>query len=118
MTIDPIMPVMTALITSILIGLAVLWTKSETWENLLKELNNIVLAIVDKVVITILPVYIASTFATLAYEGAVLSEIPVFLKIILIVIIGHFIWMALLYAIGGAFSKPNPKEVFKHYPPA
>ncbi|MBP2025650.1 dicarboxylate/amino acid:cation symporter [Peptoniphilus stercorisuis] len=118
LTIDPIMPVMTALITSILIGLAVLWTKSETWENLLKELNNIVLAIVDKVVITILPVYIASTFATLAYEGAVLSEIPVFLKIILIVIVGHFIWMGLLYSIGGAIAKVNPKEVFKHYAPA
>lgn len=118
LSIDPIMPVMTALITSILIGLAVLWTKSETWENLLKELNNIVLAIVDKVVITILPFYIASTFATLAYEGAVLSEIPVFLKIIIIVIIGHFIWMGLLYSIGGIMAKVNPKEVFKHYGPA
>lgn len=118
LTIDPIMPVMTALITSILIGLAVIWSKSETWEKLLLEFNNMVLSIVDKVIITLLPVYIASTFATLAYEGAVLSEIPVFLKIIVIVIIGHFIWMTLLYTIGGLLAGVNPKEVFKHYPPA
>ena len=26
--------------------------------------------------------------------------------------------MTLLYSLGGAFAKVNPKEVFKHYPPA
>lgn len=116
--IAPIMPVMTALVTSVLIGLAVLWTKSQTWEKLLLEFNNIVLAIVDKVVITILPLYIGTTFAELAYEGAIIHELPVFIKVILIVIVGHFIWMTLLYSIGGAISKANPREVFKHYPPA
>lgn len=116
--IAPIMPVMTALVTSVLIGLAVLWTKSQTWEKLLLEFNNIVLAIVDKVVITILPLYIGTTFAELAYEGAIIHELPVFIKVILIVIVGHFIWMTLLYSLGGAISKANPKEVFKHYPPA
>lgn len=118
LSIDPIMPVMTALVTAVLIGLAVIWTKSETWEKLLLELNNIVLSIVDKVIIAILPVYIASTFAELAYQGTILYELPVFLKVILIVIVGHFIWMALLYSIGGIISKTNPSEVFKHYGPA
>lgn len=118
LSIDPIMPVMTALVTSVLLGLAVLWTNSNSWKNLLLEFNNIVLAIVDKVVINILPVYIAATFAELAYEGAIIHELPVFLKIILIVIIGHFIWLTLLYSIGGIISKTNPKEVFKYYPPA
>lgn len=118
LTIDPIMPVMTALVTSIIFGIAVILTKSQTWENLLLELNNIVLKIVDVVVINMLPFYIASTFAVLAYEGVVLQELPVFLKIILIVIVGHFIWMTLLYTLGGIFSKTNPKEVFGHYLPA
>lgn len=118
LSISPIMPVMTALVTSILIGLAVLWTKSETWEKMLLEFNNIVLEIVNKVVIKILPFYIATTFAELAYEGVVLYELPVFLKVIVIVIIGHYIWLALLFAIGGALSKTNPREVVKHYGPA
>lgn len=116
--IAPIMPVMTALITSVLIGLSVLWTNSKTWENLLLEFNKIVLAMVDKVVIRFLPFYIGMTFTELSYEGVVIHELPVFLKIILIVIVGHFIWMGLLYSIGGFISKANPKEVFKHYGPA
>ena len=118
LSIDPIMPVMTALVTSILFGIAVIVTKSEHWEILLMELNKIVLSIVNNFVIKILPVYIAATFAVLSYEGAIISELPVFIKIILIVIVGHFIWMTLMYSIAGAISKTNPKEVFKHYLPA
>lgn len=118
LSIDPIMPVMTALITAIFIGLAVIWTKSERWEELLKEFNNIILAIVNNIIITILPFYIALTFAELSYEGVILSQFPVFIKVILIVMVGHFVWMTLLYSIGGALSKTNPMEVVKHYPPA
>ncbi|NMW84828.1 dicarboxylate/amino acid:cation symporter [Peptoniphilus sp. AGMB00490] len=118
LSIAPIMPVMTALVTSILFGIAVIVTKSEHWENLLLELNKIILSIVNNFVIKILPVYIATTFAALSYEGAIISELPVFLKIILIVIVGHFIWMTVMYSIAGAISKTNPKEVFKHYLPA
>lgn len=118
LSISPIMPVMTALVTSIFIGLAVLGTGSKTWENLLKEFNNVILWIVDKIVIKILPLYIGVTFAELSYQGTIISELPVFLKVILIVIFGHFIWMALLYSIAGAISKESPKEVYRHYGPA
>lgn len=118
LSIDPVMPVMTALVTSVLFGLAVIWTKSQTWENLLVELNRIVLAIVDKIVITILPFYIALTFAELSYEGAIIHELPIFLVVILIVMVGHFLWMTLLYSIAGILSKSSPAEVFRHYLPA
>lgn len=116
--IPPLMPVMTALITSVFIGLAVIWTKAEKWESLLKEFNNMILALVNKIIIKILPVYIATTFAELSYEGVILSQFPVFLKVILIVMVGHYIWLLLLYLIGGALSKTNPMEVLKHYSPA
>lgn len=118
MDIPSIMPVMTALVTAILFGLAVIWTKSETWANLLREFNNMVLEIVSRVIIKVLPFYIATTFAELSYEGVILSQFPVFLKVIAIVILGHYIWLALLYALGGIFSKTNPMEVLKYYPPA
>lgn len=116
--IDPLMPVMTALVSAIIIGLAVVWTKSETWEKMLNEFNNMVLSIVNNIVIKILPFFIATTFTELSYEGVLLTELPVFLKVIIIVIVGHYIWLALLYAIGGGLSKTNPTEVLKHYGPA
>jgi len=45
-------------------------------------------------------------------------QLPAFLQVILIVIVGHFIWMALLYGLAGLYSRKNPLEVVKHYGPA
>lgn len=116
--IPQIMPVMSALFLSIIIGLAVTWTKADLFEKLLDQFQGIVLSLVNKIIIPILPFFIATTFASLAYEGSITNHLPVFLKVIAIVLIGHFIWLALLYMIGGVISGKNPMEVIKHYGPA
>lgn len=116
--IPQIMPVMSALVLSILLGLAVSWTKSERTAALLEEFQKIVLAIVTKIVIPLLPFFIAASFCGLAYEGTITRQLPVFLKVILIVMAGHYIWLFLLYTVGGAYSKKSPVEVIRHYGPA
>ncbi|NMB28272.1 MAG: dicarboxylate/amino acid:cation symporter [Tissierellia bacterium] len=116
--IPPIMSVMSALVLSIVVGLTVIWTKSKTIDKILGEFHNIMMAVVTKMVIPVLPIFIATTFAGLAYEGSITKQFPIFIEVIIIVIIGHFIWLALLYAIGGFISKENPLEVVKHYGPA
>lgn len=116
--IPALFPVMTALFTAIVMGLAIIWTKAEKIEALFIEFNKMLLAIIQKIVVPILPVFIMTTFAGLAYEGGIIHQFPVFLKVIVIVILGHYIWLAILYAIGGAISKTNPMEVLKHYGPA
>ena len=116
--IPPIMPVMSALFFSIFVGLATAWTGSELTEKLLVEFQNIVLEIVNKVIIPIIPFFTASTFATLAYQGSITTLLPVFIKAIVIVLIGHFIWIAVLYLIAGAMSGKNPMKVLKYYGPA
>ncbi|MBR5471794.1 MAG: dicarboxylate/amino acid:cation symporter [Oscillibacter sp.] len=118
LNIPQIMPVMSALVLSILLGLAVTWTKSVRFAELLAEFQNVVLGIVTRIIIPILPIYIAATFCNLSYEGMITRQLPAFLQVILIVIVGHFIWMALLYALAGAYSKKNPIEVVRHYGPA
>ena len=64
--------------------------------------------------IPILPFFIGLTFCGLSYEGSITKQVPVFLKIIIIVLIGHYIWMALLYTIEGLYSKKNTIEVIRH----
>ncbi|MCQ2406620.1 MAG: dicarboxylate/amino acid:cation symporter [Oscillospiraceae bacterium] len=118
LNIPQIMNVMSALVLSILIGLAATWTKSKLTCDLLAEFQSIVLKIVSSVIIPVLPFYIAATFCSLSYEGMITSQLPVFLKIIIIVMIGHYIWLAVLYLVAGAYSRKNPIEVVKHYGPA
>ncbi len=117
LNIPQVMPVITALVLSIVIGLAAIWTKSQHTIDLLAEFQNIVLDIVNKIVIPILPFYIATTFATLGYNGT-LEQFPVFLKAIIIVMLGHYIWLTVLYLVAGAYSGKSPFEVIRHYGPA
>ena len=116
--IPQIMPVMSALVFSVLLGLAATWTKAKTITAILDEFQKIVLEVVTKVVIPVLPWFIALTFCGLAYEGTITKQLPVFITVVLIVMVGHFIWMALLYGIGGAYSGKNPFDVIKNYGPA
>lgn len=118
LSIPQIMPVMSALALSILIGLAATITKSELTIRLLDEFREIVLSIVTKVIIPLLPFYICLTFVGLSYDGTVTKQFPAFIQIILIVMAGHFIWMAILYLVAGLYSGKSPKEVFRHYGPA
>lgn len=116
--IPPVMSVMSALVFSLLLGLGVTWTRSKKLEELLEEFQAVVLAVVTKVVIPVLPFFIASTFCGLAYEGTITKQFPVFVKVILIVMVGHYLWMALLYGLAGTYSQKNPMEVVRHYGPA
>ena len=118
LTIPQIMNVMSALAFSILIGLAAIWTKSKTIITILDEFQNIVLAIVSKIIIPILPVFIAFTFTCLSYDGTITKQLPVFVSAVVIVMIGHYIWLTVLYVTAGVYSGKNPIEVVKHYGPA
>lgn len=116
--IPQIMSVMSALVLSVLLGLAATWTKSQRIIDLLAEFQAVVLSIVSKVIIPVLPFYIATTFCNLSYEGMITRQLPAFLQIILIVMAGHYIWLAVLYLLAGAYSGKNPWEVVRHYGPA
>lgn len=116
--IPQIMSVMSALVFSVLIGLAAVWTKAKNTISILAEFQQIVLQIVTKVVIPILPFFIAATFCGLAYDGTITGQFPVFIAVILIVMLGHYIWMAVLYGVAGAYTRTNPMEILKHYGPA
>ena len=118
LTIPQIMPVMSALFFSVMVGLSAAWNGSRLVTDILEEFQQIVLSIVTRFVIPVLPILIGCTFCTLAYEGTITKQLPIFLIIIVIVMIGHYIWMALLYGIAGAYSGKNPFDIIKNYGPA
>ncbi len=116
--IPPIMPVMSALVFSILVGLAAVWTHAESMARALAEFQAMVLGMVRKVIIPILPFFIAATFCSLSWEGSLTKQLPVFLVVILIAMAGHYLWLGILYGTAGAYSGKNPWEVLRHYGPA
>lgn len=116
--IPPVMNVMTALVLAVVLGLATAWVKSEEFSRLLDTFQKMVLELVKKILLPVLPVFIFANFCILSYQGAVTKQLPVFLSILLVVIICHYIWLALLYGIAALYSRKNSWQVLKYYGPA
>lgn len=115
--IPPVMTVMSALVLAIFIGLSVAWVNSDSWKRLLYDFKEMVLLLVKRVMIPILPLYVATNFCALAYQG-MLKQLLVFFVIILIALVGHFIWMFLLYFSASIYSGKNGWDIIRHYVPA
>lgn len=117
LSIPPIMNVMTALVLAIMLGLSAVWTKSVHIVNILDEFQKMVLILINKVLIPILPFFIAANFCALSYEGTLTRQLPVFLNVMGIVLAAHFVWLVILYGIAAIVTRKNPMEVVKYYAP-
>ena len=106
-----------ALVLACIVGIGVLLAKAKKIEAALYEFQDIVFVAVKRILIPLLPFFIATNFAVFAYEGNLVSKLPVFLLIILITIMCHLLWLGLLYGVAGAYSGKNPWQVLKYYGP-
>lgn len=115
--IPPLMSVLSALVLSFMTGLAVIWTKADKIEAALYQFQDIVLAIIKRFLLPLLPIFIASNFSVLAYEGALASRLPVFFAILAVTLLCHITWITILYVTAGIYSGKNPWQVLRHYGP-
>ena len=116
--IPPLFSVMSALVTALFFGVAIAWTKSETLGKVFAELERIMTWLVTRVLIPILPFFVGLSVMGLAYEGSLTKHLPIFVTMVALVILGHFIWLTVLYGIAGIVSGRNPSQVFRYYTPA
>lgn len=116
--IPPVFSVMSALFLAFLVGLGTLWTRSGYMAQILDEFRNIVSLLIKKILIPVIPVFVALNFAVLGYEGSVQQHLPVFGKLVLIVIVAHFVWLLFLYGLAAFISRKNPLPLWKAYIPA
>ncbi|WP_423776210.1 dicarboxylate/amino acid:cation symporter [Bacteroides graminisolvens] len=116
--IPPVMDVMTALVLSIFVGLSAAWVKSKEIVNLLDSFQQMVILLVQRILLPVLPFFIAANFSVLSYEGAITTQLPVFAAVILIAIACHYVWLFVLYTAASLYARKNGWDVLKHYGPA
>ncbi len=115
--IPPVLSVMSALLLSIFVGLGCCWTKSDGVTELLLQFREIVLQLVERILVPLLPLYVAANFCAISYEGNI-SRFGILLPVIIIVITCHYAWLLLLYGLAALYSKKNSWQVLKFYLPA
>jgi len=116
--IPPVMSVISALVLALMLGIAAVWIRSSVVQDLLESFQQMILLLVTRVLIPVLPFFIAANFCVLSYEGSITSRLPIFISVILIAIVCHYIWLFLLYSLAGIYTRKNPLRVLKHYGPA
>ncbi|MCK8826772.1 dicarboxylate/amino acid:cation symporter [Natroniella acetigena] len=116
----PLMGVMTALITSFVLGLGISFIKGENnvLLDFMYEFREIIVLVIEKVIIPLLPFYIAGVFADMAVTGEVFETLGVFGQVFALVIILHIGYLILLYLLAGQRSGSNPFKSLKNMIPA
>ena len=82
----PLMGVMTALITSFIMGIGIAVTRADNLRNIFHEFQKIVEGVVAGVLIPLLPFHIYGIFANMTYAGTVAEIMSVFAKVFVIII--------------------------------
>ncbi|KIH71724.1 dicarboxylate/amino acid:cation symporter [Salinicoccus roseus] len=116
--IAPLMDILTALVLAFAFGIVITITRSELMQKWFEEGKNIVEFLIEKVVIPILPFYIAGVFAGMASQGTVFDTLAVFGVVLLVAILLHWVWITIQYTIAGALLGKNPFKMIKTMMPA
>ena len=114
----PIMGVLSALILSFILGLGITALKTRAMLNLFEDFQVIVEKMLSYVIIPLLPVHIVGVFANMTLAGQVAKILSVFGLVFVMVIILHWITLALQYSVAGAVSRRNPVQMLKTMLPA
>ena len=117
-TLPPIMSVTTALIFAFLLGLGMAGLSSTRMYDLAEDFRSIVEKFLSYVIIPLLPIYILSVFANMTYAGQVQHILRVFGKVFVMVLVLHWVFLLIVYAIAGLVRKENPFTLLGRMMPA
>ena len=116
--IPPMMPVMTALVLSFLLGLGVVFTKAETMGRFFNELRTIISKTIEKAILPLLPFYIMAMIAKMAAAGHLAAFGIIAIKIIAMSIVLTVLLLLLQYGTACLVARRNPFRVFWNMLPA
>ena len=114
----PLFGVMSALILSFVLGLALAAVRGSAFRSVLNEFREVIMLVIRKVIIPLLPLYIFGIFLKMGAEGTVLMVIGLFLKVIIVIFIMHIVLLFLQFCIAGAVAGKNPLVCLKNMLPA
>lgn len=118
LAIDPMMGVMTALVLAFVVGIGITRINSPTLHAFFDEGKEIIERMIWKIIIPILPFYIGTIFAELAADGTVFETLKAFGLVLVTAVIVHWIWLIVLYLVGGTVYGKNPFAALKNMLPA
>lgn len=116
--IPAVMGVMSALVSSFLLGLGIAAFGAKVLKQGFDEFKDIVTLAISKVIIPLLPFYIFGLFLDMTASGSVGAVLMAFLQVILIIFILTAILLLIQYTIAGLVTRRNPLKLLATMLPA
>ena len=106
--VQPLCDVMTALVTSFIMGLGIVATKSSTLKKCFDELGKITEKAINKMVIPFLPAFICCLMINMSAQGVLANSVAAFLKIIVTIFAMSIALLIIQYIVAGLIAKKRP----------
>ena len=118
---SPMVDVTAAIVFSFTMGLGISAIrnndKGEILYNLFQEFQEIITKVLSIIIIPLLPIYIAGTFANITYAGQVWNILSIFWRVYLVVIPLHIVYLVIQFTTAGFVTGKNPLKMLKNQIP-
>jgi len=118
LNIPPVFGVMTALTLAFIFGLGIAATGSSALKKASDQGRDIIEVLLVKIIIPLLPFYIAGVFAEMAAAGTVFETLKTFGVILLLSISLHWVYIVSMFVIAGIKAGVSPVTLIKNMLPA
>lgn len=116
--IDPMMAVMTALVTAFVLGLGMANIKEQKLFGVMKDFQSIIQGVIRFVLIPLIPLYIASIFSKITATGEIFNTIKTFSSVFIMIITLQLSYIIVQYLIAFFYTGKNPVKSIKNMLPA
>jgi Na+/H+-dicarboxylate symporter len=116
--VPPLFGVISGLVAAFIFGIGISATRSEGLKNIFAQGCTIIEGLLSKVIIPLLPLYIAGVFAAMAADGSVFTTLQAFGKVLVLVVIMHWVWLSALFIVTGILNGRSPIELIRAMMPA
>ena len=119
---SPMIDVTAAIVFAFVMGIGISYLrgqgKGETLYNFFTEFQAIILKVLNTIIIPFLPVYVAGTFANIAYAGQIVTIMSLLGKVFATSIPLQLCYLFVLFLIASIFGKKNLFTLIKNQIPA
>ena len=119
---SPMLDVTAAIVFAFVMGIGISYLrgqgKGETLYNFFTEFQAIILKVLNTIIIPFLPVYVAGTFANIAYAGQIVTIMSLLGKVFATSIPLQLCYLFVLFLIASIFGKKNLFTLIKNQIPA
>lgn len=113
-----VVPIMSALVLSFIIGLGIANIKGTTLANGFRDFKDIITLVLDKIIIPLIPFHVCGLFMKMAVGGELFATIKLFASIFITIIILQYIFVFIQFVLACSYSNTSILKSYKSILPA